>query len=219
MRVHFEQRIEGLRDDVMVLGDAVERSLIQAIQVLHTHNAATASWIAENDKRIDQVRYQLEERVVAFLATQQPIVAHDLRLLAAVSAIATELERIGDYANGIAQRASQPSHQTGQLAWPESIGEMETRALHMLRISLEAFLNEDVEQARNLGALDDRVDDLRDQLQLELVKQAQENVQAIPTVIDLLEVVRILERTADRATNIGERVIYIATNQVEEINA
>jgi phosphate transport system protein len=185
---------------------------------LHNQNSATALWVIENDATIDEARNTLEERVINMLATQQPIYAHDLRLLAVVSSITTELERIGDYASNIAQRVYDDPDHLAQISLPDEIGEMATLTQEMLHTSLQAFLQQDENMARGLGKTDDRVDQLRHLLQDRLVVYAKEHPQYMGAAIDLIDVVRLLERAADRTTNIGERVIYILTSEIEELN-
>jgi phosphate transport system protein len=136
-----------------------------------------------------------------------------------VGAIATELERIGDYASHIAASVFQQSDTMAEMAWSEDIEQMTALVQRMLRESLEAFLNQDAEQARHLGTLDEEVDALRDNVQFALVQQAQGNIHYLNSILAMLNVVHVLERAADRATNIGERVIYIISSNMEEINA
>jgi phosphate transport system protein len=185
---------------------------------LQEQNAAVALWVIENDSEIDEARTTLEERAVAMLATQQPIVAQDLRFLASIASIATELERIGDYASAIARRVYHDPDQFAQVEWSSDLERMAELARQMLHTSIETFIDEDAEKARTLGQTDDTVDALRDTLRAELIAIAQDDTHYLHAVIDVLYVVHALERTADRATNIAERVIYIVTNATEEIN-
>ncbi len=202
----------------MRLGHAAEQSLVRAMNSLQEQNAAIALWVIENDSEIDEARTTLEERAVAMLATQQPIVAQDLRFLASIASIATELERIGDYASAIARRVYHDPDQFAQVEWSSDLERMAELARQMLHTSLETFIEEDAEKARMLGQTDDTVDALRDALRAELIAIAQDDTHYLHAVIDVLYVVHALERTADRATNIAERVIYIVTNTAEEIN-
>lgn len=218
IRKHYVSQLEEIRDEVLSLGQTVEQSLTRAIHSLQTQNAAVANWVIENDSQIDEARRVLEERAIHMLATQQPVVAQDLRLVAVVSAIATELERIGDYANHIAQRSLRHPEQLAQIGWPDDINRMTERAQQMLHTSLEAFFQGDADIARSLKEQDNEVDELRDRLHDQLTSFARNNEQYIPTVIDMIDVVNLLERTADRTTNIGERVVYIATSEVVELN-
>jgi phosphate transport system protein len=218
IRKRFIHLINDVRDDLLKLGDDVSSAMLHAIRSLHTHNTTTALWVIQNDTQIDQARRNLEERVIMLFATQQPIVASDLRLLSVVSAIATELERIGDYACSIARRVYRAPDHAIQVALPDGINRMEELVQQMLKTCLEAFLQQDVEMARSLGVIDEEVDRLEDQLRGELIALIDIDKRCVSAVLDLIEVVHALERAADRTTNIGERVIYMVTNDMEEIN-
>jgi phosphate transport system protein len=203
---------------MLKLGTVVEQSLERAVHCLQNQNASVALWVIENDIQIDDFRHNMEERAVNILATQQPVVAQDLRLLSVVSAIATELERIGDYASGIARRVRHDPERMSQIEWSEQLERMTYLAQQMLHTSMEAFLQQDETMARNLGHTDEEVDALRDALRTDLIAMARKDTQYLDAVVDMLDVVHLLERAADRATNIGERVIYLVTSDVEEIN-
>jgi phosphate transport system protein len=218
IRKHFAHRIDEICDDVMKLGNTVEQALQHAVHSLQNQNSATALWVIENDADIDEARNTLEERVVMMLATQQPIYAHDLRLLAVLASITTELERIGDYASNIAQRVYNDPDHLAQIQLPDEIGQMAALTQEMLRTSLHAFTQQDEGMARSLGQTDNQVDALRHHLQDQLIEYAKNNPPYIGAAIDLIDIVRLLERAADRTTNIGERVIYILTSEIEELN-
>jgi phosphate transport system protein len=218
IRKHYVNQLEEIREEVLSLGQSVEQSLTRAVHSLQTQNAAVVSWVIENDSQIDEARRLLEERAIKILATQQPVLAQDLRLLAVVSAIATELERIGDYARHIARHALRHPTHMEQIGWPDDINRMTERVQQMLHTSLEAFFQGDADMANNLKEQDDEVDELRDRLHDQFFTLAHNNEQYLSTVIDMIDVVNLLERTADRTTNIGERVVYIATSEVVELN-
>lgn len=218
LRKRYTHRLESICEAVMQLGNAVEQSLTRAMHSLSTQNTAVALWVMENDTQIDTQRYTLDEQIVSMFATDQPIVSHDLRLLMSVSAIVTELERIGDYAHGIARRVHDRPTVMTQIEIPAELSQMADLTQQMLRASLEAFLHEDAEAARSLKQSEEAVDALRDQLQVQLKDVARADVQHLDTAIDLLYVVHALERSADRATNIAERVIYVVTNNTETLN-
>lgn len=218
VRETFLRRIENIRNEVMQLGEHVEQSLSRAVASLQNQNAAVALWVIENDERIDEARRVLEDRVIQMFATQQPVVAQDLRLLATIASIATELERMGDYASHIAHQVYQDPDQMAQIEWSEDIDRMTALTQEMLHDSLHAFVEQDVEKAYRLGQTDKQVDMLRTRLRDQLIGQAQQDGQYIGATVDMLEVVNLLERTADRTTNIGEYVIYIVTSKREELN-
>jgi phosphate transport system protein len=150
---------------------------------------------------------------------QQPVLATDLRTLNATIAIAGELERAGDYAKGIAKRVGRCLNAPALIEPPPGLHRMGTIAQSMLHTSLDAFIRRDVALARSLAAEDERVDTLEEQVVAELMNAARQDPNKLDSAIYLLDVAHTLERLADRTTNIAERVIFIATNVTEELNA
>jgi phosphate transport system protein len=218
IRERYARQIAGLRDDLLRMGSMVEQALIRAIQTLETWDTVAAAQISSDDAKIDQAWRELQERSIHLLATQQPIVASDLRLCTVVTAIASELERIGDYANSIAKRVRQATRRPALMTPPPQIHEMAKLSLQMLNTSLEAFLRQDSELAHSLTAADERVDELEDSLRAQLIAAVRSDPSLLEAAIDMLDVVHALERTADRATNIGERVLYLTTSTIETLN-
>jgi phosphate transport system protein len=153
------------------------------------------------------------------LAIQQPVLATDLRTLNATIAIAGELERAGDYAKGIAKRVERCLRAPALLEPPAGLHRMGALAQNMLHTTLDAFVRLDVALARSLANEDERVDELEDQVVAEVMDAARQDPAKLDCAIYLLDVAHTLERLADRTTNIAERVIFIATNVVEELNA
>jgi len=218
LRERYARQINSLREDLLRMGSMVKQALLHALHALETWDALEAARITGDDPKIDAAWRDLEERTIRLLATQQPIVASDLRLITTVTAIAGELERIGDYANSIARRVRRAVRRPSLLLPPPQINEMATLAIQMINTSLEAFLRQDTDLAHSLSATDERVDELEDRLRERLIAEAQARPEQLEAVIDLIEVVHALERSADRATNIGERVIYLCTSSTETIN-
>jgi len=218
LRERYARQINSLREDLLRMGSMVEQALLHALHALETWDALEAARVTGDDPKIDAAWRDLEERTIRLLATQQPIVASDLRLITTVTAIAGELERIGDYANSIAHRVRRAVRRPSLLLPPPQINEMATLAIQMINTSLEAFLRQDTDLAHSLSATDERVDELEDRLRERLIVEAQARPEQLEAVIDLIEVVHALERSADRATNIGERVIYLCTSSAETIN-
>ncbi|MFV9506481.1 MAG: phosphate signaling complex protein PhoU [Oscillochloridaceae bacterium umkhey_bin13] len=218
LRERYAHRIAGLRDDLLRMGSMVEQALQRSITSLETWDTTLAAQVIHDDAKIDEVWRNLEERTITLLATQQPVVASDLRLCTVVTAIAGELERIGDYANSIAKRVRSATRRPALLPPPPQVYDMGRLSIQMVNISLEAFLRQDADLAHSLTGLDEQVDNLEDRLRAELISAAKANPAMIEAAIDMLDVVHALERAADRATNIGERVIYLVTNTVETIN-
>ncbi len=216
-RERFQRQLSELREDLLRLGNKVEHALERAMRSLETWNTSLAAQVIDDDNEIDAARRDAEERVIMLIATQQPVAA-DLRLLGAVFAISSELERIGDYASSIARRLKRVTTRPMLVTPSASMYEMASLAQKMLNTSLEAFLRQDIEMAHSLSELDNRVDELEDRLRSELIDQARKDPQRIEAVLDLLDVVHALERAADRATNIAERIIYLETSTIEELN-
>ncbi|MCX7860742.1 MAG: phosphate signaling complex protein PhoU [Chloroflexus sp.] len=218
VRERYIRQISALREDLLRMFSMVEQQLLRAIHCLETWDTVAAAQIMHDDRQIDEAWRGLEESVIHVLATQQPVVASDLRLTSVVTAIAGELERIGDYANSIAKRVRRASRRAAFVAPPPQIHEMAQLALQMVNTSLEAFLRQDAELARSLTAHDERVDELEDTLRALIIADARQDPDRFEAAIDLLDMVHALERTADRATNIGERVIYLATSSQTTLN-
>jgi phosphate transport system protein len=218
VRERYTRQIGSLRDDLLRLGSMVEQALVRAITSLDTWDSVAAAQIIHDDAQIDEAWRALEDRTIHLLATQQPVVASDLRLITAVTAIAGELERIGDYANIIARRVRRATRRPSLVTPPSAIKEMAALTLQMVNTSLEAFLRQDAAIAHSLTQSDERVDELEDQLRAEIIAMAKADSEKVEAAIDMIDVIHALERAADRSTNIGERVIYLATNSVESLN-
>ncbi|MEI7643948.1 MAG: phosphate signaling complex protein PhoU [Chloroflexales bacterium] len=218
VRERYTRQIDSLRDDLLRLGSMVEQALLRAINCLDTWDSVAAAQIISDDAQIDDAWRALENRTIHLLATQQPVVASDLRLITVVTAIAGELERIGDYANIIARRVRRATRRPSLVTPPSAIKEMASLTLQMVNTSMEAFLRQDAAIAHSLTQSDERVDDLEDQLRAEIIAMAKADPEKVEAAIDMIDVVHALERAADRSTNIGERVIYLATSHVESLN-
>jgi phosphate transport system protein len=216
LRETFEDQLRGLQDELLAMGALVDRAIERSIQALADGDVKMAQEIIDDDALINQAQREIEERCLVLIATQQPM-ASDLRVIASVSSIATELERMGDHAEGIGKItlliADQP------LLKPLiDIPRMAEKGRSMLRQQLEAFVRRDVEMARNSANGDEEVDALYDQIYRELLIFMMNDPRTISRATHLLWVAHNLERIADRTTNIGERVIFLVTGQVEELN-
>jgi phosphate transport system protein len=180
------------------------------------HDTAIAERVVADDQHIDQAQYTLEEHVIGVIATQQPV-ARDLRQLIATIAIASELERIGDYAKSIAKIVIRDAEQP-LLEPPANIRQMAEQGLAMLNEALEAFIQQDVERAQQLAAADDQVDALDKQVRSELINRFQHDPANANQLADLLAVTHNLERIADRTTNIAERVVFMVSGAQVALN-
>ncbi len=216
LRKTFENEIQQLRDGVVVLGSMVEQSLLDSVDALKKRDASVSHKIIERDRQINEKRFALENQVMIVIATQQPM-AHDLRLLASLLEVISELERMGDYAKGIAviniRMGDQP------LLKPlVDIPRMAQKSVDMLHRALTAFINEDVQAANSIPAEDDEVDMLYDQVYRELMTYIMADPKNIERANWLLWVAHNLERFADRVTNICERTAFVATGEYKETN-
>ena len=215
-RETFDEQIGELQDDLLALGDLVDRAIERSIQSLANRDLELAQQIIDEDGLINQALRDLEERCLVLIATQQPL-ARDLRIIIAVSNIAIELERMGDYAKGIAKIALMIGDQP-PLKPLIDIPRMAEKGRWLLHQQLDAFIRRDPDAARRLGAQDDEVDALYDQVYRELMFFMVQDPKTITRATHLLWVAHNLERIADRTTNIGERVVFLVTGRVEELN-
>ncbi|HEU5099063.1 MAG TPA: phosphate signaling complex protein PhoU [Roseiflexaceae bacterium] len=215
-REHYIQQLEALHTEIRALGQVVIVSITRAIDALRRQDAEAAQRIRVDDDRIDQAQAALEEHALTVMATQQPM-AGDLREIIAAIEIASELERIGDYAKGIAKITIRNADQP--LVSPlVDIPQMAEQAINMLGNALDAYVNRDPEAARQLAGLDDQVDELSDHLRADLLALIQSDPATAARAVDLLFVAHNLERIADRTTNIAERVIFMVKGDVVELN-
>jgi phosphate transport system protein len=219
MRERYLKQLKLVHDDLLRMGSRVEHSLADAMRALARWDTALARQVIVGDPEIDAARTSIEEAVLDLLAIQQPVLATDLRTLNATIAIAGELERAGDYAKGIAKRVERCLHAPVLLEPPAGLHRMGALAQGMLHTTLDAFVRLDVALARSLANEDERVDELEDQVVAEVMNAARQDPAKLDCAIYLLDVAHTLERLADRTTNIAERVIFIATNVVEQLNA
>ena len=218
MRDEYIRQLRHTQDDLVRLGSRVEYAVAQALTALTDWDSVLAQQVVAADQAIDQAHSALEESTLHLLATQQPIVARDLRTINASVAIARELERIGDYAKGIARCVQRCLRAPLLLVPPSDLHRMANVSRQMLHTSMEALIRQDPAIARSLAGADEEVDLLEDLLIDELVRLAHADTRCIESAIALRDVAHILERLADRATNIAERVIFITTNQNELLN-
>jgi phosphate transport system protein len=215
-RETFERELYKLQDEILILGDMVEQAVRESIEALECRDHEAARRIYADDQRINEKRYAIEQECIGLIATQQPM-ARDLRLLAAVLEIITELERIGDYAKGICRIILLLGNEP--LVKPlVDIPKMADIGLDMLHRSLTAFIARDAEAARAIPVEDDQVDALYNQVYRELI----EIMIADPHVVDranlLMWAAHNLERLADRVTNICERIVFVVTGEITEMD-
>jgi len=217
VRETFERELQHLQDEILVLGSMVETALTESVNILKRQDLEAAERLVAGDRFINQKRFEIEQAALILIATQQPM-AGDLRVIAAVLEISTELERMGDYAKGIANITLMIGKQP--LIKPLiDIPRMAEKARDMLHRALDAFARQDVELARSIPAEDEEVDALYNQIYRELMTYVMADPRHIDQANHLLWVAHNLERTADRVTNICERVIFTVTGELVEIGA
>ena len=216
VRTEFDNALASLQDELLELGSMVEQAVVRAVDALKRRDLALSQQIVDEDDIIDRKRFELEERCIEIIATQQPL-AVDLRILIAVLHIAVELERMGDYGEGIAKIGLMIGDQP-TIKPLIDIPRMADMATAMLRRSLDALVNRDVDLALQICNDDDEIDALYDQVYRELLVFMIQDPKTIQRATYLLWVAHDLERVADRATNIAERVIFLATGRLMEIN-
>lgn len=215
-RSGFDREIQLLQDELLQMGSMVEKQIQRSIAALRALDHEEARRIIAADNEVDRLRFRIEDHVIQLIATQQPM-ASDLRTLVGALNMIVDLERMGDHAEGIAKIVLM--HKDQPLLKPLiDIPRMADIAAGMLHRALDAFVARDVEAARRVEEEDDEMDTLYDQVYRELLTYMLNDPRTIDRATWLLWVAHNLERIADRATNIAERVVFLITGHMEEIN-
>ena len=215
-REAFHKALTDVENDLMQMASMVSAALNDAMAALAKRDIPASQRIVKNDIIINRKRFAIEEKCIQLIATQQPM-AGDLRILTAIINIITDLERIGDHAEGIAKISV--SIGDAPLIKPlVDLPRMSAKGDSMLKRCMAAFIERDAESARNICNEDDEVDALYDAIYNELVLMMVDNPKIIKDATYLIWAAHNLERTADRVTNIAERVVYMVTGKMEEMN-
>jgi phosphate transport system protein len=214
-RTHYTQQLQELRDEILLMGSQVGRSVERSVEALKQRDADLAERVIEDDQTIDERHYELEEWTLTIIATQQPM-AGDLRGLAASLFIVGELERMGDYAEGIAKIAKMVAEHP-PLKPLIDIPRMAELAIDMLQRALQAFIDQDLEECRKIWYQDDDVDALYVQVYRELLTYMLQDPRSIERATHYLWAAHNLERIADRVTNICERTAYVITGDPQAL--
>lgn len=217
MRTAFHKKLREIQDDILAMGSMVSKALLRSIDALKNRDLDRARQIIADDQKVNGKRFEIEEKCIELIATQQPM-ASDLRIIIAILNITTEIERIGDYAVGIARIVIMIGDEP-PLKPLIDIPRMAEQTVDMLRRSLDAFINRDAEAAKKIAVEDDLVDNLYDQVYRELLTFMAEDPKTNTRATRLMWTAHNLERAADRVTNICERVVFIVTGKMEEIGA
>ena len=216
IRGSFHKKLREIRDDILIMGSMVSKATMLAIQALQNRDLTLAKQIIADDEKINHKRFDIEEKCIQLIATQQPM-ASDLRIIVSALNIITELERIGDYAEGNAKIAIMIGDEP-PLKPLIDIPRMAEKTVDMLNRSLTAFIDHDAEAARKISAEDDFIDNLYDQVFRELLTFMAQDPKTITRATRLIWVTHNLERSADRVTNICERIVFLVTGKMQEIN-
>src|SRR4030043_751819 len=216
-RETFERQLQMILDQVLMLGSMVEQAVLNSLNALKQRDQAAARRIYDADLHINEKRYSIEQGCITLIATQQPM-ARDVRFLAAILEIITELERIGDYAKGISKINLLLSEETIDPFILIDLQQMAKLGLDMLRRSLDAFVAGDEKIAREIPNEDNAVDKLYNQIYLKLVEQMIADTATIDRANHIMWAAHNLERMADRVTNICERIVYVATGEMKELD-
>ncbi len=216
LRESYERQLQRLQDELLIMGSMVEKAILDSVEYLKQRNFEGSRRIIAEDATLNKKRFDIEGDTLALIATQQPM-ARDLRTLAAILEIVTELERIGDYAKGISRINLMIGVQP--LLKPlVDIPRMADKGVSMLHRALEAFIRQDAELAMAIPREDDEVDALYNQVYRELLTYIISNPSSMEQASYLLWAAHNLERTGDRVTNICERVVFTVTGRMEEMD-
>ncbi len=216
-RFTLDQEVRLVQDEMLLLGSLAEQAILNSVDALRRRDVVAAKAIHAEDQKINDKHFAIENHILIILATQSPL-ARDLRTLAAMLEIITELERIGDYAKGIAKVAARLADDETPVPIRE-ISTMADKATSMLHRALGAFVSEDLAAAYAIPKEDDEVDELYITIYRKIVQNMIKNPETIDHTNQILWVIHNLERTADRVTNICERIIFIVSGELMELDS
>jgi len=216
MRKQFESKLNELRDEILKMAAMVEQQLQQALKALDEADKDLARRVVQGDEAVNAERFAIEDRSLELIATQQPV-ARDLRLVVAVLNMIVDLERMGDQAKGIAKIASRMAAPQKGSHLPE-LKQMGELVIAMLNQCMAAYAQNDIDLAKLVSSQDEEVDDLYAQAFSRIMENMAEATKEkkVKAAYDLLRAGQELERFGDLATNIAERVIFIATGRIKD---
>ena len=216
-RETLDRQIHHLQDEVLLLGSMVEQAMLESVDILLRRDLKAARQLYHRDRLINEKRYAIENAILILVATQQPM-ARDLRLMASLMEVIIELERMGDYAKGIAKIAIR----LGDVSIPINMRDfavMAELATSMLHRALGTFIAENAQEAYQIPKEDDEVDRLFNQVYGNIISVMIANPEIIDHANLLMWVAHNIERMADRVTNICERTVFIATGELMEMDS
>ena len=212
IRDEFDRELEILLHDIQSMGRVVSKALIESVQALLTDNRILAEEVMKVEESIDLMQVLVEDKCILLIALQQPI-ATDLRILSTALKIATDLERIGDYAENIARIAWKKTSDKQLGEKYRSFENMSLEVTDMLNKVLQAYQNTDVSLAELVHAQDDVVDDYCKNLHACIVEDIKSSSHDVEYLVRLLAALHYLERAGDHTTNIAESVVYLSTGR------
>jgi len=212
MTRHFHEELDALKQTLLAMGGLVEDQIRRAMRALLERDDVIAQEVIDRDRQVNTYDVEVDEQCVNLLALHQPA-ASDLRFITTAMKIVTDLERIGDQAVNIAQRALELNREP-QLKPYIDLPRMADRAQRMVKESLDAFVAGDTAQARRVCAADAEVDALKEQIFRELLTYMMEDPRTVSRAIRVILISRFMERVADHATNIAEMVIYLVEGKM-----
>jgi phosphate transport system protein len=215
-RTEFDREIQAIRSKLLELTDMVKDAMLMSMDALRDNDTLASRGVIEKDKFINQKRFELEETILAVMATQQPA-ARDLRILTSSLNLSTELERMGDYAKGIANI----NIQSGGLSLPKILIDlhlMGEKVVEMLARAVDAYMQEDASFAGTITKEDDIIDGLYQQVYFEAMDLVIEDARNVDRINFVLWTAHNIERFADRVTNICERTVFVATGELQELH-
>ena len=215
-RETLDRQVQELLDQVLMMGSMVEEAITRSVDALKRRDLEAARKIYADDQKINEKHYAIENNALTVIATQQPM-ARDLRILAAILEVITELERIGDYAKGIARINILLGDEPLVISLKD-IQSMSELGKDFLRRSLNAFIARDAEAARAIPQEDDKVDELYNRVYRDLLEVMISDTSTIDRSTYLLWAAHNLERMSDRVTNICERIIFVVTGEILELD-
>jgi phosphate transport system protein len=215
-RKSFDRELQRLQEEILHLGDVVEKAIVESVHALCERNRQASSRLIAGDRAINEKRFAIEGDALTLIATQQPL-AGDLRTIFAVVEIATELERIADYAKGIG-KVSVLMGDASPLAPSAHLPGMAARVSSMLHAALQAFVNQDADLARTIPEQEHEVDAIHNKVYRELLALITADPSTTDSATYLLWVDHNLERAADRVLNVCERVVFNVTGEIVEFD-
>ena len=212
MQRRFDEQMAQLQEELLLMSGRSEAIVRKAVESLQRRDSALADEVLADDKVIDRMEIDIEERCVQLLALQQPL-ARDLRVITSALKISNDLERVGDHAVNIAESAKRLAGQA-PIHPPADLPELAEKSVSMLRDAIDAFVREDAEEARRLVMRDDEVDSLHRKLFAELISRMIADPRQVERSMAMVLVGRNLERIGDLATNVAEEVVFIAEARI-----